>query len=135
MIFHCRRSLLFHDNEPWIKKDSNGDFDVTMGSYDGAEMCELAGLFMLNELPKNFDKDNIGLYRDEGLSVFKNRYGHQNDKVRKEIIDLFKQHHLNLEIKCNLKIVDYLDVTFGLTAGLFKPYNKTKNILRYVNAK
>ena len=104
MIFHCRSSLLFHDNEPWIKKDSNGDCDVTMESYDGAEVCELAGLFMLNELSKKFGKDIIGLYRDDGLSVFKNHNGHQNDKVRKEMIDLFKQHHLNLEIKCNLKL-------------------------------
>ena len=39
VIFHCLRSLLFHNNEPWIKKDSNDDFDVTMGSYDGAEVC------------------------------------------------------------------------------------------------
>ena len=60
VIFHWLRALLFEDNEPWIKKDSNGDFDVTMGSYDGAEMCELAGLFMLNELSKKFDKDSIG---------------------------------------------------------------------------
>ena len=51
------------------------------------------------------------------------------------MIDLFKQHHLNLEIKCNLKIIDYLDITFDLTTGLFKPYNKTNNIPRYVNAK
>ena len=75
VIFHCLRSLLFHDNEPWIKKDSNGDFDVTMRSYDRAEVCELAGLFMLNELSKKFDKDNIGLYGDDGLSVFKNHNG------------------------------------------------------------
>ena len=130
MNFYCRRSLLFHNNEPWIKIDSNGDFDVTVGSFDGAEVCELAGLLMLNELSKTFDKDNIGLYRDYGLSVFKNYNSHQNDKVRKEMIDLFKQHHLSLEIKCNLKIVDYLDITFDLTTGLFKPYNKTNNIPR-----
>ena len=86
---------------------------------------------MLNKLSKKFDKDNIGLYRDDGLSVFKNYNGHLNDKVQKEMIDLFKQHHLNLEIKCNLKIVDYLN----LTTGLFKPYYKTNNIPRYVNAK
>ena len=86
---------MFHDNEPWIKKDSNDDFDVTMGSYDGAVVCELAGLFMLIELSKNFDKDNIGLYRDDGLSVFKNYNGHENDKVQKEMIDLINQHHLN----------------------------------------
>ena len=126
---------MFHNNEPWIKKDSNGDFDVTMGSYDGAEVCELAGLFMLNELSKTFDKDNIGSYRDHGLSEFKNYNGYQYDKVRKEMIDLFKQHYLNLEIKCNLKIVDYLDITFDLTTGLFKPCNKTNNIARYVNEK
>ena len=81
---------MFHDNEPWIKKDSNGDFDVTMGSYDGAEVCELAGLFMLNKLLKRFDKDNTGLYRDNGLSVFKNNNGHQNDKVWKEMIEFFQ---------------------------------------------
>ena len=53
MIFHCHGSLFFHDNEPSIKKDSNGDFDVTMGSYVGAEVREPVGLFMLNELSKN----------------------------------------------------------------------------------
>ena len=40
-------------------------FDVTMGSYDGAEICELVGLFILNHLGKTFGKlENIGLYRD-----------------------------------------------------------------------
>ena len=57
-------------------------------------MCELAGLFMLNKLSKKFDKNNIGLYRDDGLAVFKNNNGHQNDKVWKEMIDLFKQDYL-----------------------------------------
>ena len=78
-----------------------------------------------------FDKDNIWLYRDDGLSAFKNH----NSKVWKERIYLFQQHHLNLEIKCNLKIVDYLDITFDLITGLFKLYKKTNNIPRYVNAK
>ena len=128
VIFHCCRSSLFHNNESWIKKDSNEDFSVTMGIYNGAEVFELAGLFMLNELSKKFYKDNIGLCRDDSLSVFKNYIRHQNDIVRKEMIDLFKQHYLNLEIKCNLKIVDYLNVMFDLTTGLFKQYSKTNNI-------
>ena len=71
-------------------------------------------MLMLSTLSESFDKDNTGLYRDDGLSVFKNYSGHENDKVRKDMINLFKQHHLNLEIKCNLKIVDYLDITFDL---------------------
>ena len=51
------------------------------------------------------------------------------------MVDLFKQHHLNLEIIYNLEILDYLDITFDLTTGLFKPYNKTNNIPQNVNAK
>ena len=29
-----------------IKKDADSVFDVAMGAYDGAEVCELIGLFM-----------------------------------------------------------------------------------------
>ena len=39
-IFHARKSLLYGEGEPWIKKQSN-NFDVTIGSYDGDEVCEL----------------------------------------------------------------------------------------------
>ena len=42
-----------------------------MGSYDGAEICELVGLFILNHLGKSFGKENIGLYRDDGLAIIK----------------------------------------------------------------
>ena len=43
-----------------------------MGSLDGAELCELTGLFMLNELSKSFIKEDVGIYRDDGLSTFEN---------------------------------------------------------------
>ncbi len=56
------------------KKDSNSLFDVTMGSYDGAEICDLVSLFTLNNLRQKFGKENIGLYRDYGLAIMKNRY-------------------------------------------------------------
>ena len=35
VIFHCRRSLLFHDKKLWFKEDTNGEFHVTMGNYNG----------------------------------------------------------------------------------------------------
>ncbi|KAJ8023972.1 hypothetical protein HOLleu_36563 [Holothuria leucospilota] len=38
-IMHARKSLLFHKSEPWVKRYGVGLFDVTMGSYDGAEIC------------------------------------------------------------------------------------------------
>ena len=92
------------------KKNTSIDFDVTVGSYDGAEVCEIVGLFMLDMLSKLFEKNSIGLYRDDGLSIFRNYNGHQNDKVRKDLMKLFKKYQLNLDTKCNLKIVDYLDI-------------------------
>ena len=46
---HSRKSLLFSNSDAWIKK--SGDmFDVTMGSFDGAEICELVGLYLLDKL-------------------------------------------------------------------------------------
>ena len=74
IIHHTRKSLLFNDQQTWIKKDS-GLFDVTMEAYDGAEVCELVGNYLLYELSKLYKKKNIGLYRDDGLVVFKNKSG------------------------------------------------------------
>ena len=54
---------------------------TTMGSYTGAEMCELVGLFILNHLGKKFGKKNIGLYRDDGLAIIKSRSTRLEDKT------------------------------------------------------
>ena len=43
IIKHCCKSLLYNNQEPWKKKNTDSCFDVTMGSYDGAEICELVG--------------------------------------------------------------------------------------------
>ena len=109
LIFHTRKSLLYCKDTPWIKKEGNGEFDVTMGSNNGAERCKILGLFLLYSTRGKFNKDDIGLYRDDRLACFKNDSGHQNDKIRKKLIKIFQTHGLKLEIKCNLKIVDYLD--------------------------
>ena len=89
VIFHSRKSLLYQNDNPWVKKNTSVEFDVTMGSYDGADMCEIVGLLMLDMLSKLFEKNSIGLYRDDGLSIFRNYNGHQSDKVRKELTKLF----------------------------------------------
>ena len=54
-----------------------------MGSYDGAEVCELVGLYILDELSKFLNKNDVGLYRDDGLIVLKNKNGHESDKIKK----------------------------------------------------
>ena len=70
-ICHARRFLLFDKDNVLVEKD-NREFDMTMGSYDDAEFCELVGLYLLDLLNKEFCKQNIGLYRKDGLSLFQN---------------------------------------------------------------
>ncbi len=111
---------LFNDGKPWTKKDSNSLFDVTMGSYDGAEICELVGLFILNKLGQKFGKENIGLYRDDGLAIMKNKSARLADKTRKELHKCFEQFGLKITAEANLHVVNFLDVTFDLNK--FKPY-------------
>ena len=51
-----------------------------MGSYDGTENFELVGIFTLSLLSKKYSSNNIGLYRDDELSVFRNISGQQAEK-------------------------------------------------------
>ena len=37
--------------------------------YDGAEIAEFVGLYILSKLEKIIPQENIGLYRDDGLCV------------------------------------------------------------------
>ena len=53
-------------------------FDVTMGAYDVVKVCELVGIFMLSLLSKHINKNQIGLYRDDGLAILKNTLAVQN---------------------------------------------------------
>ena len=79
VIFHARKSVLYNNGEPWVKKEG-GSFDVTMGAYDGAEVCELIGIYMLYLIGKKYDSKNIGLYRDDRLAVFKKVSGPASEK-------------------------------------------------------
>ena len=104
-----------------------------MGSYDGPEVCELVGTFILSKLGNIIGKRNSGLYREDGLLVLKNTNARGTDKMRKIIIKLFKEVGFQLEIKSNLKIVEFLDVTLSLITGLYTPYKKPNNNLLYIN--
>ena len=117
------------------KKDgSNSLFDVTMaGSFNGAEICELVGLFILNHLGKRFGKENIGLYRDDGLAIIKSKSARLLDKTRKELHKIFEQFDLKITAEVNLDVVNFLDVTFDLNNAKHKPYRKPNDDPLYIN--
>ena len=54
IILHAKRSLLFSSDSTWEKKSSNDLFDITMGSFDGAETCELVGCYLLSLLTDKY---------------------------------------------------------------------------------
>ena len=132
-INNSRKSLLFNGGKSWMKKTDGGLFDVTMGSYDGAEVCELVGMFTLAQLPDKYKKNNVGLYRDDGLGVFRGLSGSEADRVRKDIIATFKALGLQITIASNVRIVNYLDLTLNLSNGKHYPYRKPSDTPLYIN--
>ena len=133
IIMQARKTLLFQNTEPWVQKSGTEDFDVPMGCYDGAEVCELVGSYMLNQLKHDMNKESIGLYRDDGLGVFHNIPKPEIERKKKQIVKRFKECGLSITIQCNLKSVDFLDVTFDLYNNLYKPYRKPNNKPIYIN--
>ena len=113
-----------------MKKDSL--FDVTMSAYDGAEVCELVGTFSLDKIVEKYIKNSIGFYRDDGLSVFKNKSGTQLERIKKNLQKTFKAFGLEIVAESNLRIVNYLDVTMNLNNCSFKPYHKADDIIQYI---
>ena len=90
IIIQSRKTFLFYDGSPWIKKGNSENFDIPMGFFDGAECGELVGAYILNLLGEFIDKGNIGLYRDDGLGVFENLSGPQIERKKKKIINVSK---------------------------------------------
>ena len=69
------------------------------------------------------------------IAIFLNISGPQADKIRKHFQAIFKTNGLDLEIDCNLKIVNYLDVTLNLESGTHQPYHKPNDETIYIHAK
>lgn len=133
IIFQTKKSLLFNEDTAWCKKDSdtNSLFDVTMGSFDGAETCELVGAYLLSKLTPEYH-NNIGLYRDDGLAAL-NKTPREIENIKKNICQVFKDNNLKITIEANKKSVNFLDLTLDLRTGTYKPFNKPGNIPQYVH--
>ena len=93
-------------------------FNVTMGSWDGAEVVYLVGLYLLSKL--SVLGLDVRLYRDDGLAVMRLR-PRQAEITEKNLCSLFKDHGLSVTASVNLKSVNFLDVNFNLETGLYRP--------------
>ena len=105
-----------------------------MGCFDGAECYEFVGAYrVLNFLGECIDKNSIGLYRHDGLGVFENLSGSQIERIKKNIIKVFKGCGLKITIFANQKSLDLLDVTFALDTETYQPYKKPNSEIKYIH--
>ena len=58
--------------------------------------------------------------------------GQQTDKVRKNIIGVFKDIGFSFEIATNLKEVGFIEVSLNLWNGTYRPYKKLNDSLLYI---
>ena len=131
---HCRKSLLFSDGSIWIKNNGT-TFDVTMGSFDGAEVCELVRLYPLSQLIVLTSNEFIGLYRDDGLAISPCTSGHLADQLHKKIVAIFKNNKLDITTECKLVETDFLDLNLDLKSGKYWPYRKLNSEPLYIDAR
>ena len=93
----------------------------------------LVGIFILYQLSSIHNKSDIGLYRDDGSTGSRNTSGSQAEKIKKHFQSIFRKNNLSIIVKCNLKIVNYLDVTLNRSDGLYKPFHKPNSEINHTH--
>ena len=93
-----------------------------MWCFVGAEVCELVGSLILTKLCDVLRRENVGLYRDDGLAIVKQIPGPELERKRNTIIEIFKKNGLAITVKTDLFVVNFLDIQFNLLNGTFKLY-------------
>ena len=131
IILHACDSLLFSDNTVWKKKNNDTFFDVPMGSFHGAEICDLVGLYILSKLKNVFG--NCGLYRDDGLGVIDLAKPVVYDRIRKQVFKVMSDIGFKITLDLGNQVTDFLDVTLNLSDGTFRPYRKPNCLINFIN--
>ena len=133
IIYSCRRGILCHNGENWIRKDTPENFDVPMGGRDSAQISDIVGMYILDCLGRVVGQDQVGLYRDDGLMIIPDSNGPKTCNIHKKIQKVFKYIGFKVDIASNVRSVNYLDVTLNLTDGSYKPFSKNAKDPSYVN--
>ena len=95
--------------------------------------CLNVVLYMLKEIKENVTINYRGLYRDHRLAYTKKVKGRNADKIRKELIKIYKNAGLNTTVDTNVKIINSLDVTLNLNKQIVRPYKKPNDEPQYIN--
>ena len=127
---------MYNQGQPWTKRAQNNcsvTFDITMGSYHRAEVCELVGLYMLNKITSYIPKENLCIYRDDGLAVIRRQSGFKTEKLKQQLHGMAHKMGLKLEIEGPMKVTDFLDLSFNLETEKYSPFRKINNEIQYIS--
>ena len=107
-----------------------------MGSYPGAEICTIVGIFLLQEITNRrifHGDDSFGIYRDD-FGSFSHKPVRELEHIEKKALKaLFAEHGLELEAFNIGKSVNFLDVNLDLRTGKHRPYRKPDSEILYVH--
>ena len=78
-------------------------------------------------------KWNVGLYRNDGLGIFRNFSWPKIEKKKNTIVHLFKEKVLLIATKASLNVVKFLDIQQDLINGSYGPYRKRNNNPMYID--
>ena len=103
-----------------------------MGFFDGAEVCEIVGLFILEEI-RNDLNINLGIYRDDGCGVT-DLSPQGVERTKKKLSAIFRKHNLEITVEANKKYVEFLDIYMDLDKEEYGPFIKPNDTPTYVHA-
>ena len=69
-------------------------------------------------------KSYCRFHRDDDLVILRNVNGQQTS---------YKYLKMSVRFHIDIKVVDFLDITFNLNSGTYKPYKQTNDLLLYVS--
>ena len=66
-----------------VKKSGNEEFDFPTECFDGVEVCEIVGAYILHLVRTVMRKENVGLCRDDRLGIQRNFSDPEIERKRK----------------------------------------------------
>ena len=79
-------------------------FNVSMGSYNGAEVCDMVRLFILSKIKKIniLNNEEFRVYRDNGLAVIQSKSLRTAENTAKALHRIFKKLGFKITIYTGL---------------------------------
>ena len=81
----------------------------------------------------NLFDGEVGLYRDDGLAILRNKSLSDANRLAKKLHAEFNRLGLRITVYQGLKVINFLEVTLDLNNGSYHPYIKPNNQTKYVN--